>query len=113
GAPGRSGGSGRARPSGLAGGAWSSASRPSTRPASRPQRRQRMAEPLRVALIDDHGLCRRGLGELLELRAGMKVVATTGNPQEGIGLIQEHKPDLAVIDLRMPQLDGLRVLRGR
>ena len=71
-----------------------------------------MAEPLRVALIDDHGLCRRGLGELLELRAGMKVVATTGNPAEGIELIQAHKPDLAVIDLRMPQLDGLRVLRG-
>ncbi len=71
-----------------------------------------MAEPLRVALVDDHGLCRRGLGELLERRAGMKVVATTGNPEEGIELIQAHAPDLAVIDLRMPQLDGLRLLRG-
>lgn len=71
-----------------------------------------MAETLRVALIDDHGLCRRGLAELLELRAGMTVVATTGNPEEGIELIQAHKPDLAVIDLRMPRLDGLRVLRG-
>ena len=71
-----------------------------------------MAEPLRVALVDDHGLCRRGLGELLELRAGMKVVATTGNPEEGIEMIQAHLPDLAVIDLRMPQLDGLRLLRG-
>ena len=71
-----------------------------------------MAEAPRVALIDDHGLCRRGLAELLELRAGMMVVATTGNPEEGIELIQAHKPDLAVIDLRMPQLDGLRVLRG-
>lgn len=71
-----------------------------------------MTEPLRVALVDDHGLCRRGLGELLELRAGMKVVATTGNPEEGIELIRTHRPDLAVIDLRMPQLDGLRLLRG-
>ncbi|MCL4185803.1 MAG: response regulator, partial [Burkholderiaceae bacterium] len=71
-----------------------------------------MAEALRVALIDDHGLCRRGLGELLELRAGMKVVATTGNPQEAIELIRTHQPDLAVIDLRMAPLDGLRLLRA-
>lgn len=71
-----------------------------------------MAEPLRVALVDDHGLCRRGLGELLELRAGMKVVATTGNPEEAIDLIQSHRPDLAVIDLRMGPFDGLRLLRG-
>ncbi len=71
-----------------------------------------MTEPLRVALIDDHGLCRRGLGELLEVRAGMKVVATTGNPEEGVELIAAHQPDLAVIDLRMPQLDGLRLLRA-
>jgi two-component system nitrate/nitrite response regulator NarL len=71
-----------------------------------------MAEALRVALIDDHGLCRRGLGELLELRAGMKVVATTGNPLEAIELIRTHEPDLAVIDLRMAPFDGLRLLRA-
>lgn len=71
-----------------------------------------MTEALRIVIVDDHGLCRHGLGELLELRGGMKVVAATGNPGEAIELIQMHKPDLAVIDLRMPQLDGLRLLRG-
>lgn len=71
-----------------------------------------MAEqPIRVALIDDHGLCRLGLGELIELRAGMKVVAATGNPEEAVELITRHAPDLAVVDLRMAPLDGLRLLR--
>jgi two-component system nitrate/nitrite response regulator NarL len=70
-----------------------------------------MIEPLRVLLVDDHGLCRLGLAELIELRLGFRVVATTGNPEEAVGLIESHKPDLAVIDLRMAPLDGLRLLR--
>jgi len=68
-------------------------------------------QPIRIALIDDHGLCRLGLGELIELRGGMKVVATTGNPEEALDLIVRHAPDLAVVDLRMAPLDGLRLLR--
>jgi two-component system nitrate/nitrite response regulator NarL len=70
-----------------------------------------VSEPFRVALIDDHGLCRRGLAELLELRAGMKVVGTTGNPDETVELLRTQKPDLAVMDLRMSPTDGLRVLQ--
>lgn len=70
-----------------------------------------MSEPFRVALIDDHGLCRRGLAELLELRAGMKVVGTTGHPDEAVDLLRTQKPDLAVMDLRMAPIDGLRVLQ--
>ena len=70
-----------------------------------------MNEPLRVLLVDDHGLCRLGLAELIELRLGMRVVATTGNPEEALGLIESHKPDLAVVDLRMEPFDGLRLLR--
>lgn len=70
-----------------------------------------MSEPLRVLLVDDHGLCRLGLAELIELRLGMKVVAATGESEEAVGLIEALKPDLAVIDLRMAPLDGLRLLR--
>jgi two-component system nitrate/nitrite response regulator NarL len=66
---------------------------------------------VRIALIDDHGLCRRGLAELLELRAGMQVVGTTGNPEESIELLAREQPDLAVMDLRMAPMDGLRLLQ--
>jgi len=70
-----------------------------------------VSEPTRVAVIDDHGLCRRGLADLLELRAGMRVVGATGNPEETIELFRTERPDLAVMDLRMAPLDGLRVLQ--
>ena len=70
-----------------------------------------MNAPIRVVLIDDHTLCRKGLSELLEKRAGMQVVGLTGSPDEALSMLMELKPDLAVMDLRMPQMDGLSLLR--
>jgi two-component system nitrate/nitrite response regulator NarL len=69
-----------------------------------------MSEPIRVVLIDDHGLCRRGLAELLEQRAGIKVLGTTGNPDEAVRLLTEERPDLAIMDLRMMPTDGFSLL---
>ncbi len=69
-----------------------------------------MNEPVRVALVDDHALCRNGLTELLE-RRGMKVVAATGDPELVLPLLREHQPDLLVLDLRMPHVDGLTLTR--
>ena len=65
---------------------------------------------MRVILIDDHALFRVGLQGLLE-RRGMDVVAAVGDPEEGIRLAAAEKPDLLLIDLRMPKMDGLSVLR--
>src|ERR1019366_2651737 len=72
---------------------------------------QFMTNPIRVALVDDHALCRNGLTELLEHRGGMKVVGTTGNPEQVVPMLKEHQPDLLVLDLRMPTVDGLSLLR--
>ena len=69
-----------------------------------------MSEPIRVVLIDDHGLCRRGLAELLEQRAGIKVLGTTGKPDEAVRLLTEARPDLAIMDLRMAPADGFSLL---
>ena len=69
-----------------------------------------MSEPISVVLIDDHGLCRRGLSELLEQRAGIKVLGTTANADEAIRLLRDGKPDLAVMDLRMAPVDGFTLL---
>lgn len=69
-----------------------------------------MSEELRVVLVDDHSLCRRGLTELLTHRYGITVVGATGNVRELSELLREHKPDLLVMDLRMEPLDGLAVL---
>jgi two-component system, NarL family, nitrate/nitrite response regulator NarL len=70
-----------------------------------------MAEPLRVALVDDHALCRSGLTELLEHRGGMTVVGATGTPAEVAPLLRTHAPDLLVLDLRLATTDGLSLLR--
>ena len=70
-----------------------------------------MNSPVRVALVDDHALCRNGLTELLERRGGMQVVATTGDADQVAALLREHRPDLLVLDLRMPSIDGLTLAR--
>lgn len=67
--------------------------------------------PLRVVLVDDHALCRNGLTELLHLRGNIKVVAALGDPALVAGVLREHQPDLLVLDLRMPSVDGMSLLR--
>ena len=67
--------------------------------------------PIRVVLIDDHGLCRRGLAELLEHRAGIRVVGATGEPEAALRLLHELKPDLLIMDLRMPAMHGFSLLK--
>jgi len=67
--------------------------------------------PIRVVLIDDHGLCRRGLAELLEHRAGIRVVGATGEPDAALKLLKELKPDLMIMDLRMPAMHGFSLLK--
>ncbi|MFA6311190.1 MAG: response regulator transcription factor [Sterolibacterium sp.] len=69
-----------------------------------------MSKPIRLVLIDDHGLCRHGLAELLEHKAGMHVLGATGDPDEAERILKQQQPDLLIMDLRMPQIDGLDLL---
>lgn len=71
-----------------------------------------MTEPVRVLLIDDHALCRKALSELLQQRAGMKIIGLTGDPNQALQLARDEQPDLVVMDLRMPLMDGPTLLRG-
>ena len=64
---------------------------------------------LRVMIVDDHTLFRSGLSELLE-RRGIDVCAAVGDGEEGCRLAAELAPDIVLLDLRMPELDGLTVL---
>ncbi len=65
---------------------------------------------MRVLLIDDHALFRAGLQGLLEQR-NIEVIAAVGTGAEGLRLAQELAPDVVLLDLRMPEIGGLEVLR--
>jgi len=64
---------------------------------------------MNVLLADDHTLVRAGMRALLTELPGVQVVAETGDGQEALRLIGEKKPDLALIDISMPGLNGLEV----
>ena len=68
-----------------------------------------MAEELKIALVDDQSLCRRGLSELLARCYGFNVLGAVGSIEELRSLIKEQ-PDLLVMDLRMKPMDGLAML---
>lgn len=64
---------------------------------------------LRVLLADDHALVRAGMRALLGELSGVEVVAETGDGREALRLVRESKPDVALIDISMPGLNGLEV----
>ena len=68
-----------------------------------------MAEELKIALVDDQSLCRRGLSELLARCYGFNVLGAVGTIEDLRALLKEQ-PDLLVMDLRMKPMDGLAML---
>ena len=70
-----------------------------------------MDQEIKVMLVDDHTLFRKGLAELLDGRDGIRVVAATGTPDEAARLLAEAQPDVLVLDLNMPPHGGLALLR--
>jgi DNA-binding NarL/FixJ family response regulator len=66
---------------------------------------------LRVVLADDAALIRQALGELLE-RAGVQVVAQAGNGPSLLRAVEEHRPDVAIVDIRMPPTQTCEGIRA-
>jgi len=64
---------------------------------------------LGVLLADDHALVRAGMRALLSELPGIEVVAETGDGREALRLVRVHKPDIALLDISMPGLNGLEV----
>ncbi|WP_109128885.1 two-component system response regulator NarL [Aggregatibacter segnis] len=71
-----------------------------------------MNDKLKVLIIDDHPLMRRGIQQLVELEEGFEVVGDAGNGSEGINLALQTSPDLIILDLNMKGLSGLDTLKA-
>lgn len=66
---------------------------------------------IRILLADDHHLVRAGVRQLLESAEDLHVIAEAGDGEEAQALIQQHKPDVAVLDIQMPKASGIEVTR--
>ncbi len=67
--------------------------------------------PVRVLVVDDQALVREGLMTLLAAAAGIEPVGAAGDGEEAIALTRRHRPDVVLMDLRMPKLDGVEATR--
>jgi DNA-binding NarL/FixJ family response regulator len=70
------------------------------------------AMPARMIIADDHELARAGLRNMLEGDRGLTLVGEAANGRAAVALCQELKPDLALLDVRMPEMDGLAAARA-
>lgn len=70
-----------------------------------------MSESLRVVVADDHPVFRSGLGALLGTEDGVEVVGEAATGLEAVRLVAEMQPDVVVMDLHMPELDGVAATR--
>ena len=66
---------------------------------------------IRVLLVDDQPLIRSGFRALLDIEDDIEVVAEAADGSEGLALAREHLPDIAIIDIQMPVMDGIEATR--
>lgn len=67
--------------------------------------------PIGVLIADDHTVVREGLVSLISRKPDMAVVGEAGNGREAIELWRKHRPDVTLLDLRMPELDGVSAIK--
>lgn len=68
-------------------------------------------EDIRITLIEDHDLTRVGMRTALQQRGGFNVVGEAANATEGLKLLESSKPDVAIVDVGLPDMDGIELTR--
>jgi two-component system chemotaxis response regulator CheB len=70
-----------------------------------------MSEPIRVLIVDDSSVVRQTLTEILTADPTLKVIGTAGDPYQAVEFMRNHKPDVIILDIEMPRMDGLTFLQ--
>ena len=71
-----------------------------------------MPKPITILTVDDHGLIRAGLTAVVATEPDLRIVAEAANGEEAIEQFEVHRPDIVLMDLRMPVMDGLAATRA-
>lgn len=70
----------------------------------------KIAQPIRLMVVDDHPAFRKGLATLIDSEPGMSVVAQTGDGREAVDRYRDVRPDIVMMDLRLPGLSGVEAI---
>jgi two-component system, NarL family, response regulator LiaR len=75
------------------------------------ERDDEMSEKITVGLVDDHAIIRQGVRAFMEIQGDLLIVGEAGSGEEAIRLCQDHAPDVLLMDLVMPGMDGVEATR--
>src|SRR3954467_6055714 len=70
-----------------------------------------VSEAIRLLIADDHPVVRDGVAAIINQHPDLRIVAKASNGHEAIAAFEKHDPDVALVDLRMPDMDGIEVIR--
>src|ERR1700760_3719132 len=69
-------------------------------------------EVIKVLAVDDHPLVRKGIASILANEGDMQLVGEAGNGREAVEMFRQHHPDVVLMDLRMPEMDGVQATQA-
>jgi len=73
---------------------------------------QAMSQPIRILVAEDHLVARVGVSTIVNMQPDMTVVAEASNGQQAVELYRQHRPDVALLDLRMPVMSGVEAAQA-
>ena len=69
-----------------------------------------MSTPIRILVVEDHNVVRQGLVALIKTVPDMHVIAEAGDGKQAVELFRKHKPDVTIMDLRLPEMSGVEAI---
>ncbi len=69
-----------------------------------------MSDPIRIMIVEDHAIVRQGLAALLRTVPDFAIVAEASDGRKAIELFRQHQPDVTLMDLRLPQMNGVEAI---